>query len=223
MPVALKFRDYLSLPSHEHPWLIKPILPAGGMINLFGEAKARKSFLALQLARDLTNGEGTFLGLPIARSAKVLYVQLDTPRGIWQERMTDLETAGEVFSARTCENLIMADSEQAPYPFDILHPTSFNWLKDQVEAFAPDLVIMDVLRKIFTGPEDKSEVMETVMRASRRAVCLTRPQSQSRVRRRRHWREPRLLSRARRLRHHYAPAEENQKARASAGMARASM
>ncbi len=171
MQNAVKLRDYLNLPSDENPWLLKPLIPVGGLCNLYGAPKAMKSFMSLQLACALAEGK-PFLGIePSREGVRVLYVQLDTPRSIWQGRIKDLEAAGEVFGPKADENLILADPEQAPYPFDILHPTSFTWLKDQVTLHTPALVIVDVLRKIFRGNEDKSEVMAHVL-GTLKLACL---------------------------------------------------
>ncbi len=167
--LAVGFDEYLTLPCDPNPWLLKPIIPVGGLAQLYGAPKTLKSFMALQLARSLAEGSA-FLGLPPARErVKVLYIQLDTPRSIWQDRIHKLLAAGEEFSAQARANIKLADPEQCPYPFDILAPAGFDYLKQNVSEHQPDLVIIDTLRKMFKGNEDKSEVMNQVMSTLRLA------------------------------------------------------
>ncbi len=160
---AYSYAEYLALPAHVQPWIVEPLIPVGGLVCLHGHAKTRKSFLAIQLARDICNGD-RFLGFD-TRPGKVLYVQLDTPRSLWQLRFQDLEKQKFGLTPEGGANLYLADTEHTPHPFHILTPQVQQWLRQQVESIAPDLVIIDVIRKLFKGSDNDSDIVEEVLAA----------------------------------------------------------
>lgn len=137
-------------------------------MNLFGAPKARKSFLAIQIARDILSGK-PFLGHPTT-PGRVLYIQLDTPRSLWRMRFDRLVSE---FPPETRDRFRLADSNKgsAPFPFNITQPACALWLRKEVDTHKPDLVIIDVWRKCFRGSEDKSEIVEEAIAALR--VCTT--------------------------------------------------
>lgn len=162
MSGALTFHDYLLRPTTDRLWLWEPLIPAGGLINLFGEPKkARKSYFALQLAFAIVQGE-PMLGMPTTQS-RVLYVQTDTPPNIWQARCQRLEESGVYLSAEAGARLAIVDRESIPYPFDILRQDCYEWLSGQVRSHQADLTIIDTLRKSHAGDEDNSSVMSHVL------------------------------------------------------------
>lgn len=165
---AYSLSDYLTLPAHTQPWLIQPLIPVGGLVCLHGHAKTRKSFLAVQLARDLATGRA-FLGFP-TRQSKVLYIQLDTPRSLWQLRFQALAETPDFLPACDAGNLWLADTEHTPHPFHILLPQVQQWLRQQIDLIQPDLVIFDVIRKLFKGNDNDSDIIEEVL-AMLKHVC----------------------------------------------------
>lgn len=160
---AYSFTDYLALPQHEKPWLIKPFIPIGGIACLHGAAKSRKSFLSIQLARDIANGH-PWLGFPTTQG-RVLYIQLDTPRSLWQMRFQSLVSQNFGLTPDGASRLFLADTEHVPYPFHILQPAVQQWLRQQVDTIKPDLVIFDVIRKMFKGSDNDSDIMDEVIEA----------------------------------------------------------
>src|SRR3954464_3156993 len=62
---ALPLEDYLNLPVNNTPWIIEPLIPVGGIINLYGRPKLGKSFMAIDLARAIANGEDEWLEFKI--------------------------------------------------------------------------------------------------------------------------------------------------------------
>lgn len=166
--VFLPPSQYLQLPRQAENWLIEPLIPTGGLVSLFSPPKAGKSFAALQLAVDVAQGADEWLGFPIRQSGPVAYLQLDTPRSLWAARLEAVERMGLDVS-----NLYLADSEQAPYPFDILQPDKgYEWLAQQCDALRPVLVIIDTLRELHGGDENDSGQMKQVVSA---IAAATRP------------------------------------------------
>lgn len=133
---------------------------------LYGDPKVGKSYAALQLADAVQNGD-SWLGFP-TRAAKVVYVQLDTPRNVWQARLRELQSKGHLISLPS-----FADRETLEaWPFDILNPTHLIMLRDELQALKPDLVIVDTLRESHSADENDSTEMQEAIAA---LVAATQP------------------------------------------------
>lgn len=165
-PRILSGIDYLALPSSPATWLIEPLLPSGGAMLLYGDPKIGKSFAALQLANAIQNGL-PWLGLP-TRRGNVAYIQLDTPRNVWQARIRDLVARGAMDSLPS-----FADRETLnTWPFDILKPEHLIILREELQALGPDLVILDTLREAHSADENDSTQMQSAIAA---IVAATQP------------------------------------------------
>lgn len=150
--------DYLKLPREPETWLVEGILPVSGSLLLFGDPKAGKSFAALQLACCVTSGV-EWLGFSCPQPRKVAYVQLDTPRGIWADRVQSLAEAGHPVEA-----VHFADRETlGTHPFDILNPEHFKLLQNSLAELKPGAVIIDTLRESHSGDENDSTAMQSVI------------------------------------------------------------
>lgn len=133
---------------------------------LYGDAKIGKSFAALQLSQAIRTG-GDFLGFP-SRKGSVVYVQLDTPRNVWQDRIKKLITKG----AMTDLPYLTDREKLETWPFDILNPEHLIILREELQAIKPDLVIIDTLRESHSGDENDSTAMQEVTAA---LVAATQP------------------------------------------------
>jgi RecA-family ATPase len=158
--------EYLALPSSPETWLIDPLLPSGGACLLYGDPKVGKSYAALQLAGAISSGSD-WLGFP-TRPAKVVYLQLDTPRNIWQTRLKDLLLKGAL-----CELPLFADRESLDcWPFDIMNPEHLIMLRDELSSLSADLVIVDTLRESHSADENDSTEMQKAIAS---LVAATQP------------------------------------------------
>jgi RecA-family ATPase len=159
---------FLSLPSSPETWLIEPLLPSSGAMLLYGDPKVGKSFAALQLAHAVATGE-SWLGFP-CRKARVCYAQLDTPRNVWQKRITTLASVGAI---NDLDNLWFTDRElMETWPFDILNPAHLIMFREELQALKPDMVIMDTLRESHSADENDSTEMQEAIAA---LVAATQP------------------------------------------------
>jgi RecA-family ATPase len=166
MSKIVSLDDYLNLPSSPTTWLIDPLLPSGGAMLLYGDPKVGKSYAALQLAEAVSNGDG-WLGFGTSKG-KVVYVQLDTPRNVWQDRIRQLKNGGAFVTP-----FHITDREKLEaWPFDILNPTHFRVLTDELSALKPDLVIIDTLRESHSADENDSTEMQEAIAA---LVAATQP------------------------------------------------
>lgn len=166
MPKIVNGADYLALPSSPETYLIDPLLPSGGALLLYGDPKVGKSYAALQLAEAIQNGDH-WLGFP-TRQGRVVYVQLDTPRNVWQSRVRDLQVRGQLISPPHFTDRELLDA----WPFDILRPDHLIMLRDELQAIEPDLVIIDTLRESHSADENDSTEMQKAIAA---LVAATQP------------------------------------------------
>lgn len=165
--MSLAVQDYLSLPREPQTWLVEPLLPKGGTMLLYGDPKVGKSFAALQLAAALASGQD-WLSFGIQEQVPVLYVQLDTPRSLWAERLEALIASGLTLTGLP---LLLADRETlGTFPFDILDPSHAALLRHEVTSNHIECVIVDTIREAHSGDENDSTAMQKVI-AQLTAAC----------------------------------------------------
>lgn len=152
---------YRTLPKSPNKWVIDKLVPVGGLVNVFGKPKTGKSFLALGMAQAIVNGDLDWEGYRIDTQGSVAYLQIDTPREEWSDRIGRL-----TLSPTDGRELWIADMWQVPqFPFDILDPaqTGLKWLKDQMASIQPVLTIIDTLREAHGADENDSTAMRNVL------------------------------------------------------------
>lgn len=150
---TLTLDEYADLPESDTSYLIDKFIPCPGRILLVGPPKKGKSYFGLQLGLAVAKGE-SFMGRH-STQAKVLYLQYDTPHGLWLQRLKDLRKSGVSFH----ENFVMLDPQEAKVQLDVRkNPSDITYLKNVVEEVKPKLVIIDTLRKTFSGDENSSDV-----------------------------------------------------------------
>lgn len=157
-----KTSDYLALPHAPEAWIVQDLLPVGGSMNVYGKPKVGKSFLCLQLAEAIADPAiNDFLGYPILTHGPVVYLQADTPRGLWRLRIMQFFTN----VGRPLNGVYFADKEILPYPFDITDKAGANrkWLKDALAEVNPVAVFIDTLREVHMGDENDSGHMQNVV------------------------------------------------------------
>jgi len=160
-------RDYFALPCPPELWVVQDLIAAGGIVNMYGLPKTRKSFVALAIAAAVANGDPDWEGFDILTPGNVAYLQIDTPRGIWRNRMFKLQGAGLNF-----DKVAMADLGSVPYPVNILEPGTVDKLRRALDVIQPVLVVIDTLRDAFRGDENSSDIMTGALQ---QLVSATRP------------------------------------------------
>lgn len=155
---------YLALPRAPSTWLLDPLLPVGGSILLYGDPKVGKSYAALQMCFALATGRD-FLGFAPGsshsthRSLRPLYIQLDTARTLWADRIDALGRQGAPI-----DSVLFADRDTLQtWPFNILDLSHATLLQEVIQFYQPDVVIMDTLRECHTADENDSTSMKAVI------------------------------------------------------------
>ncbi len=133
-------------------WLIENIIPAGGLVGLYGPPGVGKSFLAIDFAMCVATGR-PWSGQKVAQS-EVLYVGAEGGTGIGKRALAWLKTYGvkpkEAPVAWLTEAVpVNVDSEGMDRLFERI-----------VEAnHAPKLVVIDTLARCFDGDENQQQDM----------------------------------------------------------------
>jgi RecA-family ATPase len=170
---AIPLDQYLKLPRPERTWLVKDIIPSGGLVNLFSGPKLGKSFIALDLCRAISQGDTEWCGFNITGQSRVLYIQLDTPRSLWIERFEMLSAAGIDFTTNEVTDdtpspmhyFRMADMEQAPYPFNVENKDTLAWMWKQLDDYKPGVVVIDTINEVHTRKENDNDDMKLAIAA----------------------------------------------------------
>lgn len=161
-PGFVGVNDYLTLPRDRATWILKPLLPISGAALLYGAEKTGKSYLGIQLALAISGQAPDWLGFPVIKTGRVLYLQLDTPRSVWAHRFEEMIKGGGL--SYDSNTLQLADRECIEfYPFDILQPAHMKYLYSLIQPLAPVAVIIDTLRSVHSGDEDSSTVSRNVL------------------------------------------------------------
>lgn len=154
--------DFLKLPRDSETWLIKPIIPQGGWVNVYGKPKkARKSYLALGAAEAISTGRESWLGFETRTAGPVLFFQADTPHTMWAQRIEDIQAGGDY----DFDNVWTASLNTMPYPFNIHDHEDI--LGEMIAAVpgSPVMVVFDTARTMHTGDENSSQDMTLFMHA----------------------------------------------------------
>lgn len=160
-PGFLRYNDFINLPCDPETWLIRPIIPAGGRVNLYGQPKkARKSYLALGAAWAISTGQDDWLGFEVKQAGPVLYLQADTPHTLWRKRAMDIHSGGYDMS-----NIWFASTLSVPYPFNMSEHEDI--LADLIAAVpnSPIMTIFDTTAALHTAEENNVRDMTLFMHA----------------------------------------------------------
>lgn len=138
-------------------YVVEGLIPKPGLTLLIGEPFSGKSFLALQIALAVAQGQKA-LGAN-THIAPVLYLQFDTSEMVWRDRFAKLERAGIKISGP----LYMVHPEINPLHINILDGTTQRIIRNAVKEAKPSLIIIDVWREIHNKKEESSGDMKGVM------------------------------------------------------------
>lgn len=154
-----KFRwveEYLQLPRNPSKWIVQDLVPVGGTVNIYAKPKIGKTFAFLGIGAAICNGDDEWEGFEVLTPGKVAFLQVDTPREEFADRLAKMAVNKEQFA--------IADMWQVPeYPFNVLNPKNAHWLKAEMDRIQPAMVIIDTIREVHEEDEDKSTGMKKVL------------------------------------------------------------
>jgi len=140
--------NFVRLPLPEVPFYVKDWLPKQGKMEIYGQAKAGKSFLSIQLARSVGSGED-FIGIPTTQG-KALYLQFELGEEVLQGRIKR--------TGRDYDNVYVGTS--FAMKLDTLQGQ--DYFNNAMHAIKPQVVILDPFVKIFSGDENDAKDVKVV-------------------------------------------------------------
>jgi hypothetical protein len=142
------FRFDVNTPPAEPDWLVQDLIARGMVTMLSGDTSAGKSFVSMALAMAVLNGGQTWLGRDVAGPGRVLIVENEMPTFEVDGRLRGFGVRNEHW-----KRLTYFDKSQAVALDD---PVQAARLGEVIEAFAPDLVILDTLFSLAPGLDHNS-------------------------------------------------------------------
>lgn len=145
-PVTYYPRLDLSKPVPDTPWLVDDLFVLGEASVLAADSGTGKSWLTMSLALAVAGEAETFLGRPLHRHGKVIYVDEEQPEELVLQRLKCLGYEDELHK----ENL-----EYLWYPgVDLIHEP--HKLLEECIDRDPVLVILESMSRISLGAEENS-------------------------------------------------------------------
>lgn len=131
----------------EPEWILDKYIPKAGLVLLCGEAEKGKTWLALDLAIELTRG-GKWLGQFPVKKSKVLYIDEEKPKEFFKKRLKLLGT----------EKNYSPSSKELKFSFQkgmkLDRERGVKLFHKLIEKHHPDVVVLDAFADFLTGKEN---------------------------------------------------------------------
>jgi len=156
--------DFLKMefPPQEH--LIEGLIPRGASVMIVALPHRMKSFFTTGLALACTVASEKAMGkLEVKKPVKTMLVQVEDPEEVVQKRIRDFMTTTQFLNCNP-ENVWVVKRKD----FTGFTPQWCKKLVKQAQEFEADIIVLDVLRRIFEGhgdlnsPTDTSKFLEMI-------------------------------------------------------------
>lgn len=132
-------------------WIIEGLIASPDITVLYGDGGVSKSLFQQALAIAIVQGHDEFLGMPLKKKGRVLYIDEENPKDIVLSRLKKL-------------GLTEADWDDMYYVWYggvrlDEDPTKFY---DAVSEFQPEIVFLDSFSRLQTAAENDAEVMNKI-------------------------------------------------------------
>jgi len=129
-------------------FIVYPIIQKLGAVLLIGLPKELKSWMGAALAMDVAAGSPKALGFfQVPTVARTLYVQIEDTTHMTANRMKMLYEKQAGRSTRTIGNLKVISR----CPLNLMDPKWLDSLQLELQKFKPELIVLDVFRRLFRG------------------------------------------------------------------------
>lgn len=147
------------------PYVVRGLLPAQGLVAIYGEPGSGKSFLALDLAHAVAKGRPSWFGFPVQQTP-VAYVALEGQTG-----MAKRVAAVEKHTGQPCDSRMRFWCRE----FQLLSDESVQFLTAQILATIGSgaIVIIDTLNQASPGADENSpQDMGRIIASAKRVASL---------------------------------------------------
>jgi putative DNA primase/helicase len=164
----------LTLPPRE--MILEPILPAQGLVMLFGTRGLGKTHVALGIAHAVATG-GQFLKWKASKPRRVLFIDGEMPGAAMQERVRCLVAGAGPISEPGALRFLLADIQGTAVLPDLGSEEGQAALERLWGPMPPDLLIIDNLSSLVSSTRDNDveswSVMQTwLLRLRRMGVAV---------------------------------------------------
>ena len=129
-------------------FIVYPIIQKRGSVLLYGLPKELKSWMGMALAMDVAAGKPKALGFfHVPRAAKTMYIQVEDTAAMTRKRVSDLYEKQIGRASKTTLNLKILPR----YPLNLMDSQCLAAFDKEIEKFRPELIILDVFRRLFRG------------------------------------------------------------------------
>lgn len=155
---CLPLSDLLAAPESKPDWLVDTLIEKGGIGFIAGEPKLSKSWLALHLAISLATGSRFLDHFDVREKRKVLYLQEEDSGALVKRRLLRL--------MRGCGINEIADdffhvAVRSGFQIDV--EAWRHRLHAELEAWRPEIIIIDVFNKFHTKEDNSQPEMTAIM------------------------------------------------------------
>ncbi|GFP41252.1 replicative DNA helicase [Candidatus Hakubella thermalkaliphila] len=155
---SLSLAQFLSLEiPHSEPLIAGEILPKGGVAFIGGQGKSYKTMLALNMGLSLVQGR-SFLGQPIARPVRVLYLQQEMSEASLQKR---LKVMASGLPQEALERFVLHRLTDTNLKLD--QSQGLRELEALIRKEKPEVVFLDPLYKFHNLKENATEEMTRLL------------------------------------------------------------
>tara|TARA_Y100001970_G_scaffold244385_1_gene310479 strand:+ start:5562 stop:6455 length:894 start_codon:yes stop_codon:yes gene_type:complete len=156
----ISYKDFINLKHKEREYVLKPILPVGGLMEIFSKSGYGKTTLSLSFAMAISSGS-SFLKWDVPKSRKTLYVDGEMSAYEMKERM---EGAYRQFSQEDNYNfdILSAELMRNTLP-DIATIEGQKKFTSIIQEY--DVVVMDNMScLVWSGNENDAESWTSIQR-----------------------------------------------------------
>jgi AAA domain-containing protein len=132
-------------------YLVLPIVPKKGAVLIYGLPKEVKSWLGLGLAVDVASGRKALDYFDTPHPAKTLYVQVEDSEALTRQRLR------LVVPQRGLGRLVGQLKIVPRCGLNLMDEEWVALLEQEIQKFKPELVVLDVFRRLFRGNVNEAE------------------------------------------------------------------
>jgi hypothetical protein len=154
--VAIDWPTFWTEDFPDEDWVLEPLIPVGGQVSLFSQAKAGKSLLVLEMVAAAVTGRSV-LGQRATEPIRAMYVDQEMTRRELRDRLESFGYGPQ----DDLGGLIYYQLQRYP-PLDT--PEGGDAILADAEAHGVDIVVIDTACRVVDGEEDRADTWQAFYR-----------------------------------------------------------
>ncbi|MGO9964461.1 MAG: AAA family ATPase [Acidimicrobiales bacterium] len=154
--VAIDWPTFWTEDFPDEDWVLEPLVPVGGQVSLFSQAKAGKSLLVLEMVAAAVTGRSV-LGQRATEPIRAMYVDQEMTRRELRDRLESFGYGPQ----DDLGGLVYYQLQRYP-PLDT--PEGGDAILADAEAHGVDIVVLDTACRVVDGEEDRADTWQAFYR-----------------------------------------------------------